>query len=540
MAKRSTKAAAGAGRKRSRKEDDADENANFFLVDDDEAKNRQQESEEDEEQQETAEQKRIRLARAYLEDLRAATQGGDDEDDADGAAAAAGLDDDELAEKLRQDALEAQGRLQRRLAHRLLLPQQAAAAATSSSSSRSSGVLYGSGRFSRAHRLSPTALALTADEAVAFTVSKDGSILKWDVETMQRTQLVRPGSKAAKAAAAAAGTTADWVQKGPRMNATSSLLAAAVSSDGRYLAVGGGDKMVHVFEAGSGTHVQSYPGHRDQVSGLAFREGTHTLYSSGFDRTVKIWSLDDGAYVDTLFGHQAEVFALDAARAERVVSVGHDHTCRLWKIPEESHLVFRSPSMAQYAVSYVTGNEWVSGGADGSLQVWNTMKKKPQSVYRNAHVSRSSGAAAAAAPADAGPDAAVAAADADAADAAVAAGLPSKGSWSTAGVDTPGWIQSIAACKGSEIVASGAGDGFIRLWAVQPSRHGGAGSLKPVGALPAAGFVNGLALGRSGRLCVAALGQEPRLGRWGRVGNARNGLLVHRWELADDGASDGE
>jgi WD40 repeat protein len=74
--------------------------------------------------------------------------------------------------------------------------------------------------------------------------------------------------------------------------------------------------------------LQSYPGHRDQVSGLAFRDGSHTLYSCGFDRTVKIWSLDDSAYVDTLFGHQAEVFAVDAARAERVVSVGHDHTCR--------------------------------------------------------------------------------------------------------------------------------------------------------------------------------------------------------------------
>jgi ribosomal RNA-processing protein 9 len=165
------------------------------------------------------------------------------------------------------------------------------------------------------------------------------------------------------------------------------------------------------------------------------------------------------------------------------------------------------------------------------LQVWNTLKKKPQSVYRGAHVSRSSSTAAAAAePADAGTDEA----------AAAAAGLPSKGSWSTANVDTSGWIQSIAACKGSELVASGAGDGFIRLWAVQPSRHGGAGSLKPVGALPAAGFVNGLALGRSGKLCVAALGQEPRLGRWGRVGNARNGLLVHRWELADDAGSDDE
>jgi hypothetical protein len=60
MAKRSTKAAAGTGRKRTRKVEEADENANFFLVDEDE-KNRQQESEEDEEQQETAEQKRIRL-----------------------------------------------------------------------------------------------------------------------------------------------------------------------------------------------------------------------------------------------------------------------------------------------------------------------------------------------------------------------------------------------------------------------------------------------------------------------------------------------
>jgi ribosomal RNA-processing protein 9 len=162
------------------------------------------------------------------------------------------------------------------------------------------------------------------------------------------------------------------------------------------------------------------------------------------------------------------------------------------------------------------------------------MKKKPQSVYRGAHVSRSSSsdaqAAAAADPADAG--------DADAA--AAAAAVSSKGSWSTANVDTPGWIQSIASCKGSEIIASGAGDGYIRLWAVQPSRHGSAGSLRPVGALPAAGFVNGLALGRSGKLCVAALGQEPRLGRWGWVGNARNGLLVHRWELADEAGSDDE
>jgi len=49
---------------------------------------------------------------------------------------------------------------------------------------------------------------------------------------------------------------------------------------------------------------QAYPGHRDAISGLAFREGTHTLLSAGFDRAVKLWSIDDGAYMDTLYGHQ--------------------------------------------------------------------------------------------------------------------------------------------------------------------------------------------------------------------------------------------
>lgn len=79
--------------------------------------------------------------------------------------------------------------------------------------------------------------------------------------------------------------------------------------------------------------------------------------------------------------------------------------------------------------------------------------------------------------------------------------------------------------------ASGAGDGAVRLWAVNPSTTGGAPTLSHVGSLPTRGFVNGLAIGRSGRVVLAATGQEPRLGRWVRDGGARNGLVVHRLGL---------
>ena len=78
------------------------------------------------------------------------------------------------------------------------------------------------------------------------------------------------------------------------------------------------------------------------------------------------------------------------------------------------------------------------------------------------------------------------------------------------------------------VQASGAGDGAIRLWSVTPSKSGGAGGLGCIGALPQRGFVNGLAIARSARFLVAAVGQEPRMGRWARDPRARNGLAIHR------------
>lgn len=47
-------------------------------------------------------------------------------------------------------------------------------------------------------------------------------------------------------------------------------------------------------------------------------------------------------FVETLFGHQDTVLALDALRSETAVSVGaRDKTVRFWKIVDESQLVFR-------------------------------------------------------------------------------------------------------------------------------------------------------------------------------------------------------
>jgi ribosomal RNA-processing protein 9 len=160
--------------------------------------------------------------------------------------------------------------------------------------------------------------------------------------------------------------------------------------------------------------------------------------------------------------------------------------------------------LALDCVRYITQSEWVSGGDDGSLQVWSQLKKKPLAVLRGAH-----------------------------GQAHVTSGdvPPERGSWAVAGSAADGWVQSVAVCRGSDLVASGAGDGAIKLWEVVESKHGGAGGLRHIGSVPARGYVNGLALARSGRFVMAALGQEPRLGRWGRAQGARNGVLLHPLDL---------
>ena len=40
------------------------------------------------------------------------------------------------------------------------------------------------------------------------------------------------------------------------------------------------------------------------------------------------------------------------------------------------------------------------------------------------------------------------------------------------------------------------------------------------------GFINDVAIGPRARFCVAAVGQEPRLGRWDRVSSAKNRFAI--------------
>lgn len=188
-------------------------------------------------------------AKAYLDQVKAieaAEREPETDDEDEGGAAAAGAHG-AVADRLRADALESMGHLQRKLAHRLELPELPRVADWG-------GATAAGGRLLRGHRLSVTGVALSHDDRTVYSVSKDGSILCFDVETGTRQRF--DASATGQGQEAQTGTEAEWVKRGPRQSGRNSLLAAAVSSDGRYLAVGGGDKKVHIWDARSRQHVR--------------------------------------------------------------------------------------------------------------------------------------------------------------------------------------------------------------------------------------------------------------------------------------------
>ena len=111
--------------------------------------------------------------------------------------------------------------------------------------------------------------------------------------------------------------------------------ALACSPDGKLIAVGGADGLIHLFQTADGKFVRSLPGHTSAVAGLAFRPAGGLLASAGKDRTVRLWDPASGQALKTLEGHAAWVQGLVfAADGTRLATAGADATLRLWDLTD--------------------------------------------------------------------------------------------------------------------------------------------------------------------------------------------------------------
>ncbi|KAM6980715.1 U3 small nucleolar RNA-interacting protein 2 [Aplochiton taeniatus] len=298
----------------------------------------------EEEYDETPQEKKLRLAKLYLDQLR---------DEEEKKADDESFETDLIAGRLQEDVLEQKGKLQRLIAKDLIPPDASEI------------------RLLRGHKLPVTCLVISPDEKHIFSAAKDCSIIKWDVDSGKKVHTIAGGRK---------GT------EDRHLGHTAHVLCMAISSDGKYLATGDMNKLIMIWEAATCKHLYKFTGHRGPVSGLSFRKGTHDLYSASHDRSVKVWNVDENAYVETLFGHQDVITGLDSLSRECCVTAGgRDRTVRVWKIAEESQLVFHGHEGSIDCIQLINEENMITGADDGSVSLWSVNKKKPLSTVKQAH-----------------------------------------------------------------------------------------------------------------------------------------------------------
>ncbi|CAH1782690.1 unnamed protein product [Owenia fusiformis] len=403
-----------------------------------------------ESEEETTQEKRLRLTKQYLADLEKEEREKQDDDD---------VDREVISHILQQDHLEQTGKLWKQIADTYIAP------------SPDDVIVL------RGHQLAVTCVVISTDCKHIFSASKDCSIIKWDVKTHKKLKVIHGGRK---------GT--ETKHKGH----TAHILALALSSDGKFLASGDANRLIHIWNPETCELIHTFTGHRGPVTGLAFRKGTHQLFSCSQDRSVKIWSVAEMAYVETLLGHQDQITCIDSLSRDRAVtSGGRDGSVRIWKVVEESQLVFHGHKGCIDCVSLINEEHFVTGAEDNSLALWGVLKKKPLAMVQNAH------------------------------DGSLSDGV--------AGTEQENWITSVASHQTTDLIASGSKDGCIKFWKCAQDFK----SLQPLFSLPVAGFINSLAFSTDGSLLVAGVGQEHRMGRWWRIKESKNSICIINMKKTD-------
>eukprot|EP00039_Didymoeca_costata_P030781 m.31324 g.31324 ORF g.31324 m.31324 type:complete len:455 (+) comp8303_c0_seq1:207-1571(+) len=396
------------------------------------------ESEEEEDDGETAGEKRLRLAKAFISRLEQ-----EELEKVDGK----DIDADALAHRVREEFEHEKGTLRRSVA-----------AKCSSEGPHSQKHIRFKGK-------PVTCIAISQDEKFLFCGSKCGTISKWALSSCS---LVLEYERIKK-------SQVEGKKPHEIKGHTSEVLALSLSSDGSFLASGGRDNNIIIWNANNNSWLKTFTGHRKAVTALAFRRKSHELFSGSLDRTIKIWDMDSMTYVETLYGHQDIVTTIDSLDRQRCLTSGaNDRSLRLFKVVEQSQLVFedQKSTVSVDCATLITENFFVSGAQNSSIALWDVTKKKPVKRVPSAHDGH--------------------------------------------------WINCVGALRYGDIFATGSSDGFLRVWQVDVMKK----TVAPLMSIPVNGFINEIKVNSSGNKIYAAVAQEPRLGRWERVKGARNGCLI--------------
>jgi len=161
-------------------------------------------------------------------------------------------------------------------------------------------------------------------------------------------------------------------------------LTIAFSHDGKKVAAGGKDNKVTVWSLATKQIILSLKGHKEQVMSLKFSPNDKYIASASLDKSIIYWDLESGLPAKKFEGHKREVTCLDISPdGDYLVSGGADYTVKIWNIGTGT--VKLSIPAHQNIVGAVAfspdGSIIASGGYDRQIHLWDAVSGQLMNTF---------------------------------------------------------------------------------------------------------------------------------------------------------------
>ncbi|MEI8106737.1 MAG: c-type cytochrome domain-containing protein [Verrucomicrobiota bacterium] len=158
------------------------------------------------------------------------------------------------------------------------------------------------------------------------------------------------------------------------------VTALAYSSDGKLLASGDRSGGVILWEAESGKEHHLLAGHKGGVTGLSMMG--EVLVSGSEDATIKLWDVKEGKEMKSWSGHKGGVQSVSLSVEGRIVSSGRDKVVRVWD--QGGKQLMGSEAFGEMALrAEMTGDRVVGGDWSGEVRVWTMDGKRVGQLSAN-------------------------------------------------------------------------------------------------------------------------------------------------------------
>jgi WD40 repeat protein len=163
------------------------------------------------------------------------------------------------------------------------------------------------------------------------------------------------------------------------------VMAAALSRDGRFVAVGTEDNFAVLWDTAAGRPTRTFAGHQKSVTAVAFSPDGDTLLTGSADTTAALWDVRTGRQLRTFRGHARSVLAVAfSPDGQHVLTGSTDATARVWRVSDGRPVhTLKGHSKEVIAVAFSPdGGTIATGSADETAAVWDAATGRRTAVLR--------------------------------------------------------------------------------------------------------------------------------------------------------------